>query len=87
MLYVLAILKGKGLKDYDIIKSFREMIWRKMKITTEEKQSLEWPYSPQEIVEMLGKGPLREIYNTVFDIVHGKSVTTTMDIQKQMSTC
>ena len=29
--YVLAILKGKGLKDYDIIKSFGEMILRKLR--------------------------------------------------------
>ena len=35
--YVLAILKEKGLKDYDIIKSFGEMIRRKIKITKEEK--------------------------------------------------
>ena len=35
--YVLAILKGKGLKDYDIIKSFWVMIRRKIKITVGEK--------------------------------------------------
>ena len=32
--YVLAILKGKELKDYDIIKSFWEMTWMKIKITS-----------------------------------------------------
>ena len=37
--YVLAILKGKGLKDYEIIKSFGEMIRRKIQITAEGKQS------------------------------------------------
>ena len=37
------------------------MIWRKIKITAEEKQNTEWPYSPDEIIEMLDKGPLREI--------------------------
>ena len=63
--YALAILKWKRLKDYDIIKSFGEMIQRKIKITAEEKQTPEWPYSPREIVEMLDKGPLPEIYNTV----------------------
>ena len=35
--YVQTILKGKGLKDYDIIKSFGEMIRMKIKITAEEK--------------------------------------------------
>ena len=32
--YVLAILKGKELKDYDVIKSFWEMTWMKIKITS-----------------------------------------------------
>ena len=41
------------------------MIWRKIKITAEEKQSTEWPYSPEEIIEMLDKGPLREIYRDI----------------------
>ena len=73
--YVPAILKGKGRKDYGIIKSFGEIIRRKIKITAEEKQSPEWPYSPEEIVEMLDKGPLPEIYNTTFYIIHGKYIT------------
>ena len=50
------------------------MIGRKIKITAEEKQSPEWPYSPQELAELLDKGPLPEIYNTIFYIVHGKYV-------------
>ena len=44
-------------------------------ITAEENQSSEWPYSPQEIVEMLYKGSLSEIYNTVLYTVHEKYVT------------
>ena len=44
-------------------------------ITAEEKQSSEWPCSPQEIVEMLCKGSLPEIYNTVLYTVHEKYVT------------
>ena len=52
--YVLAIFKGKGLNDYDIIKSSGEM--EENEITAEEKQSPEWLYSPQAIVEMLDKG-------------------------------
>ena len=59
--YVLVVLKRKRLKDHDKIKSFGEMIRRKIKITAEEKQSPEWPYSTQEIVEMLDKRPLLEI--------------------------
>ena len=65
----------KLLKDYDIIKSFAEMIWRKIKITTEKKQSSTWPYSPQKTVEMLNKESLLEIYNTIFYTIHGKYVT------------
>ena len=48
------------------------MIWRKIKITAEEKQNPEWPYSPEEIVEMLDKEPLREIFNTIFYTIHEK---------------
>ena len=73
--YVLVILKGKGLKDYDITKSFGKLIRRKFKITAEEKQSPEWLYIPQAIVEMLDKRPLPEIYNTIFYTVHRKYVT------------
>ena len=47
------------------------MIWRKIKITAEEKQSPDWFYSPQAIAEMLDKEPLSEIYNTVFYTAHG----------------
>ena len=57
--YVLAIFKGKGLNDYDIIKSFGEM--EENEKTAEEKQSPEWLYSPQAVVEMLDKGLLPEI--------------------------
>ena len=32
-------------------------------------------YSPQEIVEMLEKGPLTEIYNKIFYTVYRKQVT------------
>ena len=71
--YVLAILKGKGRKDYDIIKSFGEMIRREIKITAVEKQSSELPHSPEEIVERLR--PLPEIYNTIFYTSHGKHIT------------
>ena len=48
------------------------MIWRKIKITAEEKQNTEWPYSPEEIIEMLDTGPLREIYNTIFYAIYEK---------------
>ena len=34
------------------------MIQKKIKMIAEETQSPEWSYSPQEIVEMLEKGPL-----------------------------
>ena len=83
--YVLAILKGKGLKDYDITKSFGKLIRRKFKITAEEKQSPEWLYIPQAIVEMLDKGPLPEIYNTIFYTVYRKYVTNKYGYAKTKS--
>ena len=73
--YVLAILKGKGLKDYDTIRSFCEMTRRKINIAAEQKQSSEWPYSPQDIIEMLDKERLSGIYNTIFYTIHEKYVT------------
>ena len=50
---------------------FGELIPRKIKITAKEKQSPEQSYSSKEIVEMLDKGPLLEIYNTSFYTAHG----------------
>ena len=76
-------MKGKELKDYDKIKSVGEMIQRKIKITAEEKQSPEWPYSPQEIIEMLDKGPLPKIYNTVLCNVYCRQKGQ----QKLLSAC
>ena len=52
------------------------MVRRKIKITAEEKQSLKWPYSPQKIVEILDKGLLPEIYDTIFYTVYGPYVTS-----------
>ena len=50
------------------------MIRKKIKINAEEKKSSERPYSLQEIVEMLDKEPLPEIYNPNFYTIHGKYV-------------
>ena len=50
-------------------------------ITAEEKQSSEWLYSPQEIVEILDKESLPEIYNAIFYTVPGKHVTKTQSSQ------
>ena len=73
--YVFAILKRKRLKDCDAIRSFCEMTRRKINIAAEEKQSSEWPYNPQDIIEMLNKERLSGIYNTIFYTIHEKYVT------------
>ena len=73
--YVFAILKRKRLKDCDTIRSFCEMTRRKINIAAEEKQSSEWPYNPQDIIEMLDKERLSGIYNTIFYTIHEKYVT------------
>ena len=51
------------------------MTRRKINIAAEEKQSSEWPYSPQDIIEMLDKERLSGIYNTIFYTIHEKYVT------------
>ena len=73
--YVLVILKGKGLKDYDITKSFGKLIRRKFKITAEEKQTLNGFTFLKRLLRCWDKGPLPEIYNTIFYTVHRKYVT------------
>ena len=50
-------------------------------ITAEEKQSSEWLYNPQEIVEILDKESLPGIYNAIFYTVPGKHVTKTQSSQ------
>ena len=69
--YAVAVLKGKGLKSNDIIRSFGTLIRRKIKERLQEEKEIEWPYSPEELVRMLDKGPLPELYNAIYYTVNG----------------
>ena len=64
--YIVAFLKGKGLRDGDITKSFGNMIRRKVRSIKNEKIYPTWPYSPGEMFDLLEKGPLQELYNVIF---------------------
>ena len=47
--YSVAIIKGHGLRDGDLVRSIARMIWRKIKRRSTEEQT--WPYTPDELVD------------------------------------
>ena len=64
--YPLAIIKGKGLKDDDIIKAFGEMIHRKVR-ARKDNSDKKFPYTPEELSAMIeNDGPIPELYNAIF---------------------
>ena len=69
--YTVVVLKGKGLRNNDIIRSFGALIQRKIKKCPEDKNKFEWPCNPEELMGMLNRGPLLEIYNAVYYSVKG----------------
>ena len=69
--YIVAVPKGKGLRDGDIIKSFGNMIRRKVRSIKNEKIYPTWSYSRGEMFDLLMKGPLQELCNVIFYIIKG----------------
>ena len=69
--YAVVVLKGKGLRNNNIIRSFGALIQRKIKKRPEDKKKFEWPCNPEELMGMLNRGPLPEIYNAVSYSVKG----------------
>ena len=62
--FTVATLRGHGLRDNDLIKAFATML--KCKIETRVDGERKWPYTPDELIEMLDRGPLKEIYNVIY---------------------
>ena len=56
--YAVAVLKEKGLRDNDIIRSFGALIRRKIEERSQQEEDTRWPYKPEELLEMLDKGPI-----------------------------
>ena len=69
--YVIAVVKIKGLSSNYIIRSFDALIQRKIKKHVENKKKFELPHSPEELMGMLDRGPLSEIYNAIYYSVKG----------------
>ena len=61
--YSVATLKGRGLRDADLVKSFARMIRRKTQATG---NATKWPLTPDEMISMLDEGPVPELYNAIY---------------------
>jgi len=61
--YSVATIKGFGLNDDDITRAFGNMIRRKIKDL--ETNNIVWPYSPEEVSQVIECGPLPELYNVI----------------------
>ena len=64
-------MKGKGLRNSDIIRSSGALIQRKIKKRLENEKKFEWPYNLEELMGMLDRGPLPEIYNAIYYSIKG----------------
>ena len=65
--YAIATLHGRGLRDEDLVKAFRHMIRRKVRHRHQQKS--EWPLSPEELMVVLDKGPIPQLYNAIYHIL------------------
>ena len=64
-LYAISTLKGAGLRDLDLTKSFSKMIRRKLA----SQEVCDWPISPDDLIERLNSsGSLHSLYNAVADL-------------------
>ena len=61
--YSVSTLQGTGLRDADLIKAFTNMVHRKIE---NEKKEQAWPVTPEQLTEMLEKGPLSILYNVIY---------------------
>ena len=61
--FTVATLQGHGLRDNDLIKAFATMLKRKIESRVDAEK---WPCTPDELIEMLDRGPLKEIYNFIY---------------------
>ena len=68
--YSVATLKGNGLQDFDIIKSFSNLI--KRKIVDKESTFENFRYDANSLLENIEQyKPQRELYNIIYSTIHG----------------
>ena len=56
------------MRDSDLIKAFATML--KCKIESRVEAEKKWPCTPDELIEMLDRGPLKEIYNFIYVLIN-----------------
>ena len=66
--YSVSTLRGSGMRDKDIIKSFANMVKRNAK--TSKGDMPKFPYSPTELMQGTEKGPMCDLYNVIFMTLH-----------------
>ena len=67
--YSVSTLKGHGLRDNDLIRAFARMM--NGKIEKRKAEVMQWPCTPEEIIDRLDRGPLdrgplKELYNVIY---------------------
>ena len=62
--YAIAALHGSGLRDDDLARSFGRMVRRKLQKSADHQK--QWPLTPEELTEMLDRGPLQDLYNVIY---------------------
>ena len=60
--YAIATLHGRDIRDDDLARPFARIIRRKI---SKSKGTNEWPLSPEDMISMLDKGPLPDLYNAI----------------------
>ena len=68
--YSVSTLKGHGMRDTDIIRSFANLIRRRVESKRDEEHT-SFPMKPNELVEELHKGPIPELYNAIYMTLNG----------------
>ena len=66
--YNIAALHGSAPGRDDLVKTFVQMIWRKYLNVSGNEVHL--PFTPDKLISRLDKGPLRELYNSIFHKLH-----------------
>ena len=66
--YSVATLHGFGLSDNDIIRSYAQMVRRKLQTCNQLRES--WPMSIDDIENFVQRGPLPELYNAIYATIN-----------------
>ena len=57
------------MEDKETIRSFGALIQRRIEECSENEKKFEWQYNPEELMGMLERGPLPEIYSVIYYLV------------------